>query len=281
MSLVTQCPQCALLFQVSRDQLAQGQGWVRCGRCEHLFEGEAFAIQAPVLDTPLHADAFDDAPRVDLEALLRRQDVPSEPEPVAPAVSALSPDDRVEPTITAAVTEWDRPGPDSFKTDLRVSAQPLTNASSGGGVHRFIAGVLAMGLAVQALFFFRDDLVARFPASRSVGVSMCQLLGCQLQPLRRASGIVIDQSSLVHGEEGYALNITLRNALDVTLGMTSLELTLTDEQDRPLVRRVLSPAQLSAPAELAAGQTWAQTLSLAPDPALAEIAGYRLVSFYP
>ena len=57
MNLVTQCPQCALLFQVPHESLSLAQGWVRCGQCQHLFEGEQFAIKAPVLETPLHAES--------------------------------------------------------------------------------------------------------------------------------------------------------------------------------------------------------------------------------
>lgn len=38
MSLVTSCPDCATTFKVVRDQLRISDGWVRCGRCSHVFD---------------------------------------------------------------------------------------------------------------------------------------------------------------------------------------------------------------------------------------------------
>ncbi len=38
MSLVTRCPSCATTFKVVRDQLLISDGWVRCGRCSHVFD---------------------------------------------------------------------------------------------------------------------------------------------------------------------------------------------------------------------------------------------------
>ena len=278
MNLVTQCPQCALLFQVPSELLSQAQGWVRCGQCQHLFEGEAYAIRAPVLDAPLQADPSEDSPRVDVEALLRRQDLSAELDGVASAGVPLPPVPLVAPHVTAAS---DQPVSAPIKAKVHRRDVPQHNVASGWWPHRVLALALALGLGVQALIFFKDEIAAQFPASRSLWAQWCQPLACTFKPLRRWSGIVIDSSSLVRGESGYALNVTLRNSLDVALAMTALELTLTDEQDRPVVRRVLSPAEMGAPTELAPGQAWLQVLHVEPMPAVAEIAGYRLVSFYP
>jgi predicted Zn finger-like uncharacterized protein len=38
MSLVTRCPACTTTFKVVRDQLRISDGWVRCGRCSHVFD---------------------------------------------------------------------------------------------------------------------------------------------------------------------------------------------------------------------------------------------------
>lgn len=73
MSLVTRCPSCATTFKVVKDQLRISDGWVRCGRCSHVFDAsldvhelpEAAASVAPSLPTPPlpdDADFFDDEP---------------------------------------------------------------------------------------------------------------------------------------------------------------------------------------------------------------------------
>jgi len=280
MSLVTQCPQCALLFQVPADKSGQAQGQVHCAQCAHVFEAEAFAIHAS--DMPLQEQALWAAPRVDVEALLRLKDVTPEPLPPFAAPVAL----RDSP---APVTEASRP-PLSANAQASLLAQPHLHSTpkpaletpADTWLHRSLALFLVVGLCLQALVFFRDELVARLPASQPIWSALCSMpADCALKPLRRWNGIVIDGSSLVRGDAGYTLNVTLRNSVEVPLAMTAMELTLTDDQDRALLRRVLSPSDLGSPAVLAAGQAWQQALKVDFNSTEFDIAGYRLVSFYP
>ena len=37
MSLATRCTACGTVFRVVRDQLRVSEGWVRCGRCQEVF----------------------------------------------------------------------------------------------------------------------------------------------------------------------------------------------------------------------------------------------------
>jgi len=39
---ITHCPQCETAFKVSPQQLALAKGWVRCGRCAHVFEAHLY-----------------------------------------------------------------------------------------------------------------------------------------------------------------------------------------------------------------------------------------------
>ncbi|KPU98951.1 hypothetical protein APR52_05795 [Variovorax paradoxus] len=47
MSLVTRCPACATTFKVVRDQLRISDGWVRCGRCSHVFDATLDLQETP------------------------------------------------------------------------------------------------------------------------------------------------------------------------------------------------------------------------------------------
>ncbi|QFZ81637.1 DUF3426 domain-containing protein [Variovorax paradoxus] len=47
MSLVTRCPACTTTFKVVRDQLRISDGWVRCGRCSHVFDATLDLQDAP------------------------------------------------------------------------------------------------------------------------------------------------------------------------------------------------------------------------------------------
>jgi predicted Zn finger-like uncharacterized protein len=46
MSLLTQCPACTTLFRVVQDQLRVSQGWVRCGQCSEVFQGNLYLQHA-------------------------------------------------------------------------------------------------------------------------------------------------------------------------------------------------------------------------------------------
>lgn len=45
---ITHCPECATAFKVSPQQLQLASGWVRCGRCAHVFEA-ALYFETPAL----------------------------------------------------------------------------------------------------------------------------------------------------------------------------------------------------------------------------------------
>ena len=67
-----------------------------------------------------------------------------------------------------------------------------------------------------------------------------------------------------------------------SVAMPALELTLTDAQEQAVLRRVLSPEELAAPPDLAAGAVWNGTVSVQVAATVApQVAGYRLLAFYP
>ncbi len=140
-------------------------------------------------------------------------------------------------------------------------------------------------LAAQIAWRHRDALVARHPALQVVLAPACERMGCRLAAPREPDAIVIDSSSFLRARSDAArheLRFALKNTATHAVAMPLVELTLTDSQDEPLVRRVLRPhEELGAPAQLAPGATWGtsaatQVLDL-PTP----VAGYRLLAFYP
>jgi len=44
---ITHCPQCETAFKVSPQQLELAKGWVRCGRCAHVFEAHLHLTPEP------------------------------------------------------------------------------------------------------------------------------------------------------------------------------------------------------------------------------------------
>ena len=57
---ITHCPQCETAFKVSPQQLELAKGWVRCGRCAHVFEAHLYFESSP--QAPQQPKPSPDAP---------------------------------------------------------------------------------------------------------------------------------------------------------------------------------------------------------------------------
>lgn len=147
--------------------------------------------------------------------------------------------------------------------------------------------MLAVLLLIQVGVHDRDRLAAAHPGLRSSLARLCQPFRCRIVPPRQIEAIVIDSSSFnkLRGD-AYRLNFTLRNQAANQVAMPALELTLTDGQDQPLVRRVLQPADLGTPSGVIdAMADWSGSVAMAfpanGNGSGARVAGYRLLAFYP
>ncbi|GAD23797.1 hypothetical protein AVS7_03557 [Acidovorax sp. MR-S7] len=146
------------------------------------------------------------------------------------------------------------------------------------------AVVLACMLALQVALQERDALAARYPATRPWLAELCARLHCVLEAPRRISAVVIDSSSFAKARDdasAYQLQVSLKNTSATVVAMPALELTLTDAQDQAVLRRVLLPGDVAAPAELAAGGIWNGTVAVRMASSAAQVAGYRILAFYP
>lgn len=152
-----------------------------------------------------------------------------------------------------------------------------------------VAVLLGLGLALQVAWQERDRLAQQVPALRPWLDRLCEPLACRIGPPRRIEAIVIDSSTFSRlRPDAYRLAVTLGNRSGTPVAMPALELTLTDTQDQPVLRRVLRPSELAegAPASgpaIGANAEWSATLTIgvSADAGAGRIAGYRLLAFYP
>jgi len=145
--------------------------------------------------------------------------------------------------------------------------------------------VLAALLALQWGLHERDRLAAVHPPLRPLLAAACEPLGCEVGAPRQIEAIVIDSSTFNRlRTDAYRLSFTLKNQGAVQVALPALELTLTDTQDQPVVRRVVLPEELGAAGRvIEAGSEWSGNLALtvAANGSTGRIAGYRLLAFYP
>ena len=254
MNLTTRCPSCGTAFRVQPVQLSARGGKVRCGKCGHVFDG----VKALVAES---ASQGEDTPALD-----------SEPSPQLGLFEAPK-------KLTEAANE-DAPVPE-FLDETQPPPRRVAWA---------LAAVLALAVMLaQAVYQFRTEIAVLLPVTRPHLEAACAALKCELRLPRRPKLMAIESSDLQadgRRENVIVLNAVLRNQALFAQEYPSLELTLTDERDEAVARRVLLPA------DYLAGTTAEQIArGIAPgteavlhvyiDTSGLRAIGYRMYLFYP
>ena len=145
-----------------------------------------------------------------------------------------------------------------------------------------VLSTLMVALALQVAVQERDRLAAMDPRSRPWLTALCGPLGCEIAPPRQIADVVIDSSAFNKARgDSYQLSVTIKNKASIPLATPAVELTLTDTQDQPVLRRVLLPNDMGAPGALPARGEWSASVSVIVTTGGARVAGYRLLAFYP
>jgi predicted Zn finger-like uncharacterized protein len=253
-SLATRCPVCATAFRVQRMQLAARSGRVRCGKCGTIFDG----VQG-LVDEGVERLTVEPSPQMGLFDPSRRAARAKAQAELADG-SALPPflEDRV-PSMRALLL-WS-----------------------------LLALLAGMTLVGQVGYRYRTEIALLVPGARGALLNACRALHCDVSLPRRPELMSIESSDLQSDsrrDNVIVLNAVIRNRAPFPQDFPALELTLTDESDHAVLRRVLVPANYLDAARLAAvgqgiGSSSEASLRVFFDAGRARATGYRLYLFYP
>ena len=145
--------------------------------------------------------------------------------------------------------------------------------------------LLALTLLVQGVTTFRDVLAARYPALKPALTSACALLGCKVELPAQLDALKIEAPELQSlGNNTFVLTTLLRNESGLVQAWPQIHLELTDSNEKPLVRRVFTPAQY-LPATVAPakgfGATSEQAVKIHFELKQLTASGYHVAVFYP
>jgi predicted Zn finger-like uncharacterized protein len=260
MSEVTKCPLCKARFKVTEAQLEAHEGLVRCGHCQNVFDARKH----------LH----DDEPSRQLSLPI------DEPQPGEFDLTPIPNIPELEPETTTLAQQV------QFVEELtdEVTEVPPRKTSWLGVA---LALLLTLTLAAQAAYQFRVELGTTLPGLKPLLTQYCTLLNCTVALPQNIDLMVIESSELQSEPEHaniVALRVLLHNRAPYIQAYPSLELTLTDLQDKPIVRRVFHPADYLK--EKGAEKQGAPAnrdldIKLYLDTADLKPSGYRLFLFYP
>lgn len=284
MNLITRCPKCGTAFRIQPAQLAARGGRVRCGKCSSVFDAVA-ALQD-------HASApasLEPSPQLGLFDPSRRQSRGSPDVTIQLDMSAAEP---------AASRPPSRPPAPAAKPTPREPIKPVPvpeflEDEPPRSRLRFLWGFLALlallGLAGQLVLYFRTEVALLVPQLRPYLVATCRVYGCTVRLPRRPELMSIESSDL-QADPGHEnliiLNAVIRNRAPFPQEYPDLELTLTDENDQAVVRRVLVPADYVSGSRRSGptsgiGPGAEVVVRLHFDTSRVRATGYRLYLFFP
>lgn len=146
---------------------------------------------------------------------------------------------------------------------------------------------LFIGLIAQGGYVFRDQIAAWFPASKQALLNACSKLGCQVGLPAQIESVSIESSelqTLAPDANTFALTVLLRNHGATAQAWPNIELTLNDNNEKPIARRVFVPREyLSEPtdAKKGFGPRSEQPVKVHFELAQLKASGYRVYLFYP
>ncbi|HEX5538570.1 MAG TPA: DUF3426 domain-containing protein [Methylophilaceae bacterium] len=255
MSLVTACPACASNFRIQPEQLGAHQGQVRCGKCSHVFNAlDRLAELSETTAQPIEESSAD-----------------------KPSVFAYTIVDKEIPPSPATVADAARK--DKLDPHNRQVFRQLLGWS--------LIMLLVLLAALQATYYLRTPITARWPASKPYLLQACELLHCKIALPQQIELLTIDDSDLQEDAEYQGLmhfSSTIINNAQFAQAYPLLELTLTDTADQPLLRKIFPPSEyLPAGANLKQGITAGEEVRVRLNLTIKDtaVAGYRVFITYP
>ena len=256
MALVTRCPNCASAFKVTPQHLQMQEGNVRCGHCLQVFNGftDLATIQELDIDKPIELSVENEETKKEIQ-------------------------NEILATETPATTYTGEPKSYTFDA---IEAPRISR------IWALINILLVVVFIGQVIYFNRAELSFFAPSVRPYLEQYCEVLNCKIPPLQQTELLSIESSDMQNGgakQKGVAtLTAMIRNQAIFPQPLPSLELTLTDIQDRALASRIFIPGEyLEENSHLSdtiePNKEISVTLKI--DSGDLNAAGYRLLLLYP
>ncbi len=229
MRAITLCPACQTQFFVTQDQLTKHDGQVRCGHCLHVFDANSHKLEIDTLPT------INDESDLAHISLVQDSTLPVSEETVS-----------VNPPLTPTKALLEQP--------LIIPEQPVASRARPWLLY---ASLLLVAIVAQSVFFLRSEIASYYPPSKPYLIQLCQKLACSIHLLRNIELIVIDDSDIKEDTNYPGLlhvSSTLVSQAKYYLAYPNIELTLTDIEDKPKLRRIFKPEEyLPAHSDVANG----------------------------
>lgn len=134
--------------------------------------------------------------------------------------------------------------PEFIRADQSRARRGFSIVFGGGSL--LLVALIALQLAV----IFRAELIARAPQSRNALLQLCAIFGCTVGWPTQVDQLAVIGSELqtIPGTDVLELTAVIRNRATFRQALPAVEVTLTDSLNRPVARKVFTPADYLAAA---------------------------------
>ena len=244
MQSITHCPACQTQFVVTEEQLNQHDGAVRCGHCLHVFNAAEQLVKAEESNTK------------ELNTKVLATNV-------------------AEIEVQADQHDY-----------LAVQATPVLSTKKSPVLLWILLALMFLTAIAQSVYFLRHQIAMYYPNIKPHLVRVCEKIGCSIDLPKKIALILIDDSDIQEDAEHAGvmrLSTTLINQAGFYQAYPNLELTLTDVEDKPKLRRIFKPIEyLPAKTDIALGLAAGAVVKvkLAMTSQGIAVAGYRVFVSY-
>jgi predicted Zn finger-like uncharacterized protein len=260
MKQAIRCPHCSSIFRAYEFDLNKAQGWVRCGICEHIFQGndhgfnwssESFqenydkksGIQ-PMPDIDLNLPQIFDFPSIDTKAS-RTERAP----PLEELVRIIPGTDK--PLLTEQFHKPNKIITHYILKFIKYFTPRLTLLT------------LILAFIAQLGYYFRYQIFSEFPWLYNYQIPntqyslrvFCQVYECQLDPIKKINSLNINLSPIEFSftknleNNKYTtllhLNGNIHSNEEINVKLPEFELTLKDQDDQIISRKILTHKDLN------------------------------------
>jgi predicted Zn finger-like uncharacterized protein len=297
MPLVTSCPECNTQFVVKKEQLKAYDGQVRCGTCQHVFNAKTYLIK----QTRAKKAAPTRVEAVLSEITLAPDTQPETTEHIEVTIPAHLLDQSFEETTAttpanddSTATSQNESNQENYQTPSFLNDLTVDEPLDKGWRRRpfswpafTLCVVLLLVLLGQAIYFMRTEIAALYPQSKPLLTRACQVLKCTVPLPQQIDLLTIDDSDMQEHltyQNVLVFSSTLINHANFAQAYPNIELTLTNTEDEPVLRRTFKAAEYlqtatSATVGIAAKEEMRIKLQL--NTSDIAVAGYRISLNYP
>lgn len=253
--MLTRCPECRSVYRIRARDLRAARGRVRCGGCGAKFDALASLRDDDETErSPLLTERVAEVEARDAAQAPTGVAAGAGAKTVATQTAGPAEDDTVPPfgppdgapaqedVALRVLLEAPRDEPPPLGLEAEAHA-PRRSARLLWGA---VAALLALALGAQAVWYFRDGLMARYPGTRAWLEQACSVLGCEVGARRAVQRLRLESRDVREHpryRDALLVNATLVNRARFTQPYPLLELSLYDVGGELLARRRFRPEE--------------------------------------